>query len=372
MFRVTSIFIGILFCSFTSFFSVEASPQLVKNKILTFSEPIVDHVVHVDRETIEQNSKYVGGSGIIISNQELEVLKGRWKERMVSKPGGSGANTVKGLSALGHSCRLVGSIGKDPWASFYEGEMRNSGVEICTKKVDKPTAQVLSMVDPDGDRTMLISVGAAKEFQKEDVLDSQFDEVGLVHFEGYHIRNFSSMEKAMKMAKQFGCTVSLDLGSYQLVDEYKDKFTFLIKSYVDLLFGNMDEAKALVDAESGEELTETLSKWVDIAVVHHGGEGFWVANQEEVQFFNSCKVNKIVDSTGAGDVFTTGFLHGFLKGKPLDFCANLAATLGALVVQVEGGELPHYIWARVRNGFGKGDNLFISKGEGLYVERQRV
>ena len=371
MHRIFISLLLLLSCSYQLLVASETQTFEKKKKILTFSEPIVDHIIHLTEEQIKESLE-ANSNSRILSHQTVESMKENWREQIVSKIGGSGANTVKGLAALGNDCVLVGAIGDDPWGSFYSEEMKLRGVEVLAKQVSMPTAQVVSMVDPQGERIMCISRGASGEFSADDIQRSHFEGVDLVHFEGYHVLNFASIQKAMKMAKQAGCLVSLDLGNPGVVKTNKDKLTFLVKSYVDVLFGNTEEAAALSGVFSEENQAQLLSNWVTIAVVHNGSKGFWVANAQETQFFPACKVSKVVDCTGAGDVFTSGFLHAYLDKKSLDFCANLAAILGALVVQVEGGELPDYVWEKVVRSSLSEENLLVYKGETVNGIKQRV
>lgn len=316
-------------------------------QVISLGDMIVDHIVHLEEGQLSRYCQVIGGYERL-DELDFENMKRELADKIISKPGGSAGNTLKGLAALGSSCRVIGVIGDDNWGKFYQQEMEKRGVQTQIDQLALPTAQAFCLVDPSGNRSMRMFPGATKELGKKTLYPEYFAGAKLVHFDGYTIFNFSQLEQAMKLAKKQGAKVSLDLGSYEIVNQFRDKFTYLIKSYVDVLFGNQEEAQALLQQKKAENLAGKLKDWVDVALVHNGDQGFWVASQDQEHFYPALKVKNVVDTTGAGDLFASGFLHGYINGMSLEKASKLAAFLGALAVQVDGGELPEETWHEVR------------------------
>ena len=246
--------------------------------------------------------------------------------------GGSCANAIKGLSRLGHSCGLLGKVGNDEAGKSFSKTMREMGIVPSLIPGQTSTGQVIALVTPDGERTMRDFLGASQEMRPEDLHPGAFEGVKWVHIEGYMLFREGVAERAMQLAKEAGARVSFDLANYELVHQYKETIISLVSKYVDLLFANQVETYALTKRDP-QRACALLNDLCEVAVVSMGIEGCWIPDGEKVLHCPAYPV-KPVDSTGAGDLFAAGFLHGYLTGKPLPLCAHFGAKVAAEVVQV--------------------------------------
>ncbi|MFQ5729094.1 MAG: carbohydrate kinase family protein, partial [Waddliaceae bacterium] len=183
-----------------------------------------------------------------------------------------------------------------------------------------------------------------------DLDPAHFKNVNIVHIEGYSLQNEKVTEKAMRLAKESGALVSLDLGSFEIVNQYKSTILGLLEKYVDLVFTNKDETLALTGFPP-EKGCEQIKNLCEIAVVMIGKEGSWVGWGDETHRCPTFQVEAI-DTTGAGDLFASGFLHALLEGKPAEECAKWGAITASTVVQVIGTEIPPEKWKQIKDRLG--------------------
>lgn len=320
-----------------------------KYDILGVGSPIIDIIIHVDDEFLVQNGCRKGGMQLVTPEKIKLVVKKSHKIPIVCA-GGSSSNTMKGLASLGQKCALVGTIGNDESGKHYLDSIERAGIVSLHLQTETPTSEVLCLITPDGERTFIDYLGAGGMLAPKDLIPEMFQGVKLVHIEGYTLLNENLTERAMQLAKEAGAIVSFDLASFEIVEQYKEKIVKLLTTYVDILFANKDEAQTLTHLvpEKGEIFLKDLC---EISVVFNGKYGCWVAHKNEISTHPAFPVDP-VDCTGAGDLFISGFLHGYLKGLPLADCARYGAMLGSEVVQVVGAEIPDDAWARLRTSMG--------------------
>ncbi len=313
--------------------------------ILGVGAPVVDLLVSSQDELLEYFEIEKGGSALI-DYPTLQHYLRHIKQKPIFIPGGSGANTIKGLARLGEKCALVGKIGQDEAGKEFNRRLKEAGITSLLIPVETPTAQALCLRTPDGERTIRTYLGAALEMRGEDLDPKQFEGVKLVHIEGYSLSNERLTLQAMRLAKQQGALVSFDLASFDIIQAYRKPIIFLISNYVDILFANAQETKALTGLvpEKGCDFLKDLNGTV---IVLMGKEGCWVGQGENKVRCPAFPVEPI-DTTGAGDLFASGFLHGYLKGLPLEECARYGALTGGAVVQVIGAEIPPEEWERIK------------------------
>jgi len=302
---------------------------------LCIGAPIIDILLNVDDAFLETLPGKKGGS-MLVDWQTFSEITGKGEPTLAA--GGSGANTAKGLARLGHKTALCGKIGSDKPGEFFAGSMKRCGVIPLFYKGTRPTARVACLITPDGQRTMRSFPGAGNDLSGEELKGEAFKGVRLVHIEGYALYNDRLTEEAMRLAKEAGCTVSFDLASHELVSLFRERLASLIPRYVDILFANGEEAQLFTGLEP-KAACEKLSALCEIAVVSIGKKGCWVGSKGKT-FLCPTTPARLVDSTGAGDLFASGFLHGYLEGKNLEECARLGNRLGGAVVEVVGTELP--------------------------------
>lgn len=316
-----------------------------KTEIVGIGSPFVDYIIEVPHEFLVQLGGSKGGMEIVDHATLEKILQsaGRVPKLLT---GGSCANTIRGLAKLGHETALVGRIGRDEASKNLLGQFQELGITSYLTSSDTPTAQVVCLITPDGERTMRAFLGASQEMSHSDLKEDYFAGVRHVHIEGYSILKGTLARSAMEMAKAAGVMISYDLGSFEVVNSFKNELVNLLSTHVDIVFANQDEVFALtqLDPEKGCRVLSDLCK---IVVVLLGAEGCLVASGKKIIHVPAKKVQAI-DTTGAGDLFASGFLHGYLRGKSLEESAYFGTLTGAAVVQVSGVEIPIDSWTNLK------------------------
>lgn len=258
------------------------------------------------------------------------------KQRQLT--GGSVANTIKGLSALGATCSLIGNVGLDPSGDELLKIMDQLGIITQATRSETPTSHILSLVTPDGARSFCAFVQSELETKESDLLPEYFEKCDLVHIEGYLIPNQCVIEKAAELAKRYEATVSYDIGNSQLGERYRERLWAFLSHYVDILFVDLDESFALTHLPP-KSAAEFLSYLCPVAVVKAGADGCYAASKGKLVHQPAIPTT-IVDTTGAGDLFASGFLFSFLEGGSLEECALFGNLMGSAAIETYGAEIP--------------------------------
>jgi len=275
--------------------------------------------------------------------------------------GGSAANTIHGLAMLGAATGYIGVVGEDELGGFFVRDLIKAGVDPHMIHSAQETGRAIALVTPDSERTFATFLGAAIELSAEHLVNQQitnyelkitkeepsiFKGYSYFHIEGYLVQNHELIRQAVKLAQTHGLVVSLDMASYNVVEANKDFLLSIITEYVDIVFANEDEARALTGLEP-EEALEELSKIAAIAVVKTGSSGSLVKSGNDRYTIGVIDVNPI-DTTGAGDLYASGFLYGLSKGISLQQCGELGALLAGNVIEFMGAKMSAERWEQVR------------------------
>ncbi|MDB5049849.1 MAG: PfkB domain protein [Fibrobacteres bacterium] len=304
---------------------------------------LVDLLVEEEDQFITRLGSAKGGMTLV----ELDTIDTALKSTLAPLkmvPGGSACNTIVGIGNLGGKARMIGRLGKDALGKAFLDGLVKAGVDHRIRQSDMPTGRVLSVVTPDAQRTMFTFLGASSQLAPEDVNFEDLSDVGMVHLEGYLLFNRPVVEKIIAVAKQAKAKIVLDLGSYQVVEFCRDFLEQILPS-VDIVLANEDEAKAYTGMGESESL-EILAGKVETAVVKIGKKGVLVA-QGKARHMVEAHLVKAVDTTGAGDLWASGFLFGLTQGLSLENAARLGCKVGSEVVQVMGAVIPDVGWQRV-------------------------
>ncbi len=261
--------------------------------------------------------------------------------------GGSAANTIHGLANLGMSTAFIGKVGDDSFGQAFAKDMIQNGITPIMLKGNAESGRALAFITPDSERTFAVYLGAAIEMTPNDLDPSLFNGYTHFHIEGYLVQNHGLVRKAVELAKQSGCSISLDLASYNVVDENRDFLREVVKNYVDIVFANEEEAKAFTGKTPVEALHE-LGKLADIAVVKLGADGSLIKQGETTFEVGVIEVSSI-DTTGAGDLYAAGFLYGLSKGLSLLKCGEIGAILSGHVIEVLGPKMDGIRWSKVKD-----------------------
>lgn len=310
-------------------------------EVLGIGSAFVDTILRVDERFLDGVPGAKGGMEPIDYETLVEILD-RCPKGGVEIAGGSCTNVIRGLAHLGQECGVIGRVGDDLPGQMVAEQLQTIGVTPYYHKSDIPTGSVLSLVTPDGKRTCRTYLGASSTMTPDLLDPALFEGVKLVHIEGYSLLYPGLTERAMELAKGAGAKISFDMASFEVVQQFHDQILELLNGPIDIAFVNEDEALALTEFNP-EATCDVLRGMCEIAVVLIGKDGCWVGSGTESRYCSAFPVSPL-DTTGAGDCFAAGFLHGVLSGLPLEECARLGALAGRAVVQVLGAELSAKTW----------------------------
>ncbi len=317
-------------------------------KILGIGNALVDILVKLDNENILNKLELPKGSMTLIDDTGLQTIKNEVKEFATKKvTGGSVANTMNGLSALGVKSSYIGKVGKGDSGVFFENDMCQNGVEMLLKKSDTPTGRAFALISPDGERTFGTYLGAAIELKAKDLQKDAFVKADILYVEGYLVQNKKLIEKAMQIAKEEGLLVAMDMASYNIVEANKTFMQHLIKEYVDIIFANEDEALTFCDVKKGCDAVEILAEQTAIAVVKVGVHGSFVKSGNKL-YRAGIYGNTPVDKTGAGDSYAAGFLYGLIQDYDLGKCARIGAYIADQIIATTGAKLHKDLWKKIK------------------------
>lgn len=263
-------------------------------------------------------------------------------------PGGAACNTITGIARLGGEARFLGKRGKDDFGDRFETALIQHGVETVLITAPTPTGRVLSLITPDSQRTMLTYLGAAAEMVTEEMPLDFFQDSAIALIEGYLVYNRDLFRYAMQTAHQAGLRIALDLASFTVVQENHEELKSIVHRYVDILIANEDEARAFTGREDETAALQSLADQAELAVMKLGARGSQMAFGERIIRIAPLEGLGIVDTTGAGDLWASGFLYGLVQGMPLDQCGHLASVCGFEVCRVIGATIPEEGWQRIR------------------------
>ena len=263
-------------------------------------------------------------------------------------PGGSACNTVVGIGRLGGQAQFVGKCGNGPMGRLFRDDLAKQGVASFLLNSDSPTGRVLSIVSPDAQRSMFTFLGASAEARPEEMTTACFEDAAIVHIEGYLLFNPDLIKAALRAARDAGALISLDLASFNVVEEAGDILAELISEYVDILLANEDESYAYTGTRDESRAVKKLVADVDLAVLKLGARGSLIATNGDVLPVKALGDGQALDTTGAGDLWASGFLYGLVNRMPLDRCGKIGSMCGYEVCQVMGANLPEERWSGIR------------------------
>lgn len=317
-------------------------------RILGIGSALVDVLFRLPHDTFLERLGLARGSMTLVDSlTSNKILNAFVNERFTEMSGGSAANTVCGLAQLGSSAGFFGKTGSDRLGSFFSEELNMSGVvpHLITS-ASEPTGLAVTFISPDSERTFATCLGAASMMTPEELTPALFRDYDLVHLEGYLVFNPTLLARIVELAKQEGLMVSLDMASFNVVDDNLPLFRQLVYETADFVFANEQEAAAFT-GKNPEDSLRDLAGSGRVAVVKIGKDGSLVARNREVVKVPARPAN-VVDTTGAGDLYAAGFLHGIDKGASLSVCAAIGSVVASRVIEAPGAKIAHDGWASVR------------------------
>ena len=250
------------------------------------------------------------------------------------------------------SC-FIGKIGNDELGHLYKSTLEQFGVKTTLLEGTKGSGRAMCFITgANAERTFADYMGAALELVPEDLKPEYFEGYDYFHIEGYLVQNQDLIRRAVQMAKDAGCIISIDMASYNVVESNNAFLHNLIDKYVDIVFANESECRAFTKVEGAEEGLRELARHCDIAVVKVGKDGSWVKRGEEEYYIPAWPATPI-DGTGAGDTYAAGFLYAHSLGQPLDICGKVASIISSKVVEVIGTKLDVPRWREAKKDIRK-------------------
>ena len=308
-------------------------------KILGIGNAIVDVICKVDEDFLDKNKLTKSTMKLIFDEKEFKNLLSNLKiEKTVS--GGSVANSVVGLSQLGNKVGFIGKVCDDELGAKYEEGLKNENVEYfySKKKEELPTGTCLILVTPDSERTMCTFLGTAGKINENDVNSDIITNSEVILLEGY-LWDEGDPKKAFDKAINSAKKVAMSLSDQFCVDRHKPHFLDLVKNKLDITFANEQEILSLIDAKSFDDVISFGKELGKIIVVTRGDKGAIAIKGNEVSECGIKEGLKVVDLTGAGDLFAAGFLHGYINNLSLKDSLEKGTEMSAKVIQQIGARL---------------------------------
>lgn len=262
--------------------------------------------------------------------------------------GGSAANAISGIAGLGLSSKYIGHIGNDATGKAFAHSLESYGItSLLGISETTHSGKCISLVFPDGERTMLTYLGAALEVDDRHLASQYLKGSQVLFIEGYLLNSPDVIEPAMQAAKANGLRVALDAASFTVIREFHTYAKSLIERYVDILFANEDEAEALSGLRDPEAALEELAHSCELVVVKIGAKGSLVACGPERHRIGVIDAVP-VDKTGAGDLYAAGFLYGMAKGLNLKQCGEIGAVISSKSIESIGAKIPDSVWPLIK------------------------
>jgi len=317
-------------------------------KILGMGNALTDILLQLKDDDMLGELGYPKGSMQLINPEQMANIRSKMDfSNAVMAAGGSASNTVCGIARLGGKVGFVGQVGRDEVGVFFEQDLCKNGVEPHLAYSNTASGTCTVLVSPDGERTLCTHLGAAAEIQASDLSIDLFQGYDFFHIEGYLVQNHALIERAVKLAKEAGLTVSIDLASYNVVEANFEFLQSIVRNYVDIVFANEEEARSFTKMQPGDALIH-MDHFCDIAVVKIGKDGSMIRNKKKNHFVDPFTAN-CIDTTGAGDLYAAGFLYGMALNYPLPKCGMIASYVSARVVEVFGARIPVDIWSDINS-----------------------
>lgn len=303
--------------------------------VLTIGNAIVDILSHADTDFLIKHDLPKGSMNLVDAETSAQLYDAMGPGVEIS--GGSAANTAAGVASLGGSGAFIGKVHADALGDVFAHDIRAAGIEFETpQSLDgPPTARCLVFVAPDAQRTMATYLGACVELGPDDIAPDVVASAQVTYLEGYLWDPPLAKEafrRAIKVAHEAGRKTALTLSDSFCVDRYREEFLALLDHDIDILFANEDELKSLYQVDDFDEALQKVRGHCEIAALTRGVLGSVVLRGDEVHFVDAEVPDKLVDTTGAGDLYAAGFLFGLTHGHGLHTCGRIGSIAAGEII----------------------------------------
>ena len=303
--------------------------------LIGLGNAIVDIIVNVEDQFLELNNLKKGSMNLINSNQS-EVLLGNCK--VIKKiSGGSSANTVVSLAELGNNVEFIGRVKNDNFGNFFSLDIKKSNTIFKCLPIDEgpSSAHSIIFITPDAQRTMCTYLGASVEFEPKDVNYNSIKNSKYLYLEGYLWDSDlakNAFLKAAMIAKESNTKIILSLSDSFCVDRHRKSFLELIDNYIDVVFCNESEVLSLFKQNELQSCKESISSICELVIITLGCQGSLVINKGESEEIKPILLGKIIDTTGAGDLYAGGFIHGLINNYSIKKCGEIGSICAGHII----------------------------------------
>ena len=320
--------------------------------LIGLGNAIVDIIVNIDDQFLEINKLEKGSMNLINTDESQILLKNCKVIKQIS--GGSSANTVVCLAELGNNVQFIGRIKNDHFGNFFSSDINKRKTIFNTPPISEgaSTAYSIIFITPDAQRTMCTYLGASIEFQAKDVDLSSIKKSKYLYLEGYLWDSElakNAFLQAAQIAKQFNTKIILSLSDSFCVDRHRISFLELIENYVDILFCNESEVLSLFQKDNLIKCQGDITSLCDLVVVTLGSNGSLIINKNDVVEIKSNPNGKVIDTTGAGDIYAGGFIHGLINNYSLEKCGNIGSICAGQIITQLGSRSNTDLKELIRN-----------------------
>ena len=306
-----------------------------KYDVLAIGNAIVDILTHVDADFLESENLIKGSMALIDEERSNDLYKKLGQ--CVECSGGSAGNTIAGLASMGSRAAYMGKLKKDQFGAIFKHDIKSLGINFETNPAeDGPaTAHCLVLVTPDAERTMCTYLGACVNLSEDDIDEEIVRSSDIIYLEGYlwdPEPAKTAFRKAISIAHAAGNKVAFSLSDPFCVSRHREDFLSLAKDGIDILFANEDEIKMLYGTDDLNEAALLAQKDCDMVAITCGAKGCIVTNKNEIGHVQGRNIENLVDTTGAGDLFAAGFLHGVISNKTIGQCGALGNLVAGEVI----------------------------------------
>jgi len=303
--------------------------------VVGIGNAIVDIIARCDDGFLSKHDLDKGFMRLIDADEAAKLYEAMGPA--TERSGGSVANSIAGLASFRAKCGFIGRVAADQFGGIFRHDIRSLGIAYTTEPADDgaPTARCLVLVTPDGERTMNTFLGASVDFTPADIDPDLIGGAKIVYLEGYLFDKDaakSAFREAAKLAKAAGAKVALTLSDPFCVDRHRNDFRKLVKEDADIVFANEKEITMLYEVNSFDEAADAALMDCEMAVLTRSEDGSVILGAGETTQIPADPVAKVVDATGAGDLYAAGFLFGLTQGLPVESCGRLGSLAAAEVI----------------------------------------
>jgi sugar/nucleoside kinase (ribokinase family) len=317
-------------------------------KVIGIGSALVDLLIKLDDDHLLEVLKLPKGSMILVDEMTKNLIATKAElldKEMVS--GGSAANTIHGLAKLGIETAFLGIVGDDETGDFFFADLEKSKIFPKLKRSVTASGIASTLVSKDGERTFGTFLGASVELSGDHIHEDDFAGFDILHVEGYIVYNHDLLKSVLKKAKDSGLQISLDLASYNVVEDNLEFLKEMVAKYVDIVFANEEESRAFTGKEDPKEALKILAENTELAVVKVGKKGSLVMAQNTLYKIPPVATTSI-DTTGAGDLYAAGFLYGIIHQLGIMNSGYLGSLMASKVIENYGAKIPEISYAFIK------------------------